>query len=134
MLCTTHPQASGPWSPWSPWSHLDPNDCGSYCIDHTAASDFLFRPQPGEPQRFLPTGTGGVATWYHVVGPGDWPTWGDGDLRMGFTNGPPGGPPGASGYCDQGATYAGSPNETCGGYRNWGRTDLEAWYLVEEGV
>jgi hypothetical protein len=30
---------------------------------------------------------------------------------------------GADGYCDQGATYAGQPNEACGGYTSWVTTE-----------
>ena len=92
--------------------------------------DFLFRLQPGEPQRFLPMGTGSFATQYQVVQRGRWPHWGYDDLYMG-TNGPPGG---AHAFCDQGNTYAGSFNETCGGGGKWGRTGLEAWYPVMKGV
>ena len=76
------------------------------------------------PQRFLPTGTG---TKYQLSGPGWWPAWGSysnvGDLRMG-SNGPPGG---SEGSCQQGHTYAGSRNEICGGFQNWGATQLEIW-------
>ena len=86
--------------------------------------------QPGEPQRFLPSRTGIGATDYQRVIPMWWPTWGYFDLRMGDNDGPPG----LGGACDQGTTYAGSKNEACGAYRTWGRTDLEVWYLVEEGV
>ena len=136
MLCTTHPQASGPWSV-AACCAVSGNDCDSVpgynlsCVDRHAASDFLFRLQPGEPQRFLPKGgTGSDAILYQEVGPEYWPTWGYGyDLSMGCS-----GPPGLGGACDQGTTYAGSKNEACGAYRTWGRTDLEAWYLVEEGV
>ena len=64
-----------------------------------------------------------------------WPSWGYHDLNMGST-----GPPGASGYCDQGATYAGRPNQICGGgwvgpgkcegLGCWGETQLEVWRLA----
>ena len=55
-----------------------------------------------------------------------WPTWGDGgnDLQMGLS-----GPPGHNGDCNQGHTYAGRPNQICGG-DNWGETDLEVWRLA----
>ena len=43
---------------------------------------------------------------------------------MGFS-----GPPGTYGYCDQGYTYAGSPNEAWGGKYTWGPTDVEVWFL-----
>jgi len=41
------------------------------------------------------------------------------------------GPPGNSGYCDQGDTYGGSKNEACGGDQDWGLTDMEVWYIEE---
>ena len=100
--------------------------CTNCCIDHTASSDFLFRLQPGEPERFLPKGgTGGDATSYQWVGPDRWPAWGRSDLGMGWDNGPPGN----HGGCSLGATYAGSGTEACGGYSTWGPTDLEVWFL-----
>ena len=34
---------------------------------------------------------------------------------------------GSNAWCLQGNTYAGSPNEICGGLANWGATQLEAW-------
>ena len=127
MLCITRAQAAGPWSKTACCA-VNGNDCSSnYCVDQTAASDFLFRLQPGEPQRFLPTGTGVDATVYQYVGPGIWPSWGGGDLIMGTD-----GPPGTGGSCHQGDTYAGSYNEVCGGGYNWGHTDLEVWYPVEK--
>jgi hypothetical protein len=67
-------------------------------------------------------------TWYQYAGPSEWPSWGHGyDLNMGNGNGPPG----VNGYCDQGDTYAGSPNEACGGKWNWGPTDLKVWIPVD---
>lgn len=41
--------------------------------------------------------------------------------------------PGDQAYCNQGLTYAvpnasRNQNEACGGYLNWGATDLEVWY------
>jgi len=48
--------------------------------------------------------------------------WGGDDLDMGYD-----GPLGGIGYCHQGTTYAGSPNEICGGEMNWGATQLEVW-------
>ena len=97
---------------------------GPYCYDRTAAEDFLFRLQPGAPERFDPIAGGD--TDYQWVDPSEWPTWGH-DLAMGFGNGAPGQ---NNGYCDQGYTYAGSDNEVCGGSYNWGRTDVEAWHLA----
>ena len=104
------------------------NDCEStYCFDHTSSQDFLFglwmpgREGGGGPQRYLPTG---ADTDYQLVGPGYWPYWGThSDLTMGYS-GPLGG---STGYCNQGSTYAGSRNEICGGYDNWGATQLEVW-------
>ena len=98
-----------------------------HCWDRSASSDFLFRLQPGEPERFPPKGgTGSAATEYQAVAPSYWPVWGYGfDLTMG-DGGPPGGD---GGYCGQGTTYAGSPNEACGGYGTWGPTDVEVWFL-----
>ena len=53
------------------------------------------------------------------------------------------GPPGANGYCDQGATYVGSRNQVCGGGWDaagkceglgcWGETELEVWRLATPG-
>ena len=146
MLCTTCAQAAGPWSKTACCA-VSGNECrdSGTCVDKHAASDFLFRLQPGEPQRFLPTGTGDYTSRYQSVGPDYWPIWGYGDLSMGDA-GPPGG---TYGYCDQGNTYergvrptrydpslgentyVGLPtNEACGGFHNWGRTDLEVWHLA----
>ena len=126
------PQAAGPWGVTACCA-VSANDCShpAYCIDRSASSNFLFRLQPGEPERFLPKGgTGDAATRYQLVWPSWWPTWGGGngynDLGMGYE-----GPPGANGQCDQGTTYAGSPNEACGGNGNWGPTDVEVWFLED---
>jgi hypothetical protein len=116
-------QAARPWH-FTACCAVGANSCyGSLCEDHTAAEDFLFRLQPDAPQRFDPIPGGN--TEYQLVGPGWWPVWGVyGDLTMGY-DGPPGG---ADGYCSQGSTYSGSPNEACGGViGTWGRTDMEAW-------
>ena len=92
------------------------------CYDRTSSSDYLYRLSPGEPERYEPIPGG--RTWYQIVGPTRWPWFGSGyDLFIGYNNGPPG----ANGYCDQGATYRGSPNAACGGKYNWGHTDLEVW-------
>ena len=133
-------QAAGPWSKTACCA-VSANTCfNSYCTDHTASSDFLFRLQPGEPERFLPKGgTGTCAATYQFVIPSDWPMWGcDGDdLRMG-DHGPPGG---SDGFCRQSYTYAGSPNEACGGGptsrggngQTWGPTDVEVWFPKAAG-
>ena len=107
------------------------NDCSDirWCIDQSASDDFLFGLwMPGRaggegPERYLPTGKD---TQYQFVDPDYWPLWGQygSDLNLGSSNGPPGG---SVGCCQQGNTYAGSPNEICGGYHNWGVTQLEVW-------
>ena len=121
-------QAAGSWSKTACCA-VSGNTCYSdSCIDRSASSDFLFRLQPGEPERFLPKGgTGDAATLYQWVTPSYWPSWGyaGDDLCMGY-DGPPGG---TNGQCTQGVTYAGSPNEACGGNGNWGPTDVEVWFL-----
>ena len=43
---------------------------------------------------------------------------------MGYT-----GPLGATGYCYRGSTYATSNSEVCGGFNNWGETEMEVWRL-----
>ena len=122
-------QAAGSWNKTACCAANPPHihgelACGdSYCIDNTASSDFLFRLQPGEPERFLPKG-GTDGTDYQQVDLTQWPRWGLNDLVMGYGNDPPG----SSGQCSQGGTYTGSTNETCGGAFNWGPTDLEVWY------
>ena len=138
MLCITRAQAAGPWSRTACCA-VSGNACRSACCwDHTSASDFLFRLQPGEPQRFLPTGTGSAATFYQYVGPDYWPTWGNGHAIQAIRDTGSSSP--YVGYsiisCNHGDTYAGIPNKACGdgNSQSWGRTDLEVWYLVEEGV
>ena len=42
------------------------------------------------------------------------------------------GPPGASGSCNQGRTYANSRNQVCGGNGNWGETGVETWREADE--
>ncbi len=46
-------------------------------------------------------------------------------LGVGSTSGAPGG---QHGHCNQGTTYRGTAGEICGGYHNWGATDVEVWY------
>ena len=94
-------------------------------FDSTGASNFIFALDPGTATRFGPTG---FDTSYQDAGPTDWPMWGrnGGDLNMGGN-----GPPGYQGHGRfQGTTYAGTPNEICGGDGNWGQTDLEVWRLA----
>ena len=98
-------QAAGSWSKTAccAGSGNDCTSCGKdCCVDRTASSDFLFRLQPGEPERFLPKGgTGDDATKYQYVDPSWWPTWGAAnDLGMG----------------DQ---------------YSWGPTDVEVWFLED---
>ena len=102
-----------------------------YCYSGTSAC-FIFRLGPEEPERFPPTGTD---TGYQSVSRYLWPSWGYHDLYMGST-----GPPGANGYCDQGETFTGRPNQVCGGGWDgagkceglgcWGKTQLEVWRLA----
>ena len=118
-------QADGSWNCF-------PKGPTGYCYRGTSAC-FIFRLGPGEPERFAPTGTD---TGYQSVSRYLWPSWGYRDLYMGST-----GPPGANGFCDQGATYAGRPNQVCGGgwagagkskcegLGCWGETELEVWRL-----
>ena len=125
-LCS---QAEGSWSR-ERCCAVQGNDCGSSdCEDYTSSSDYLYRLSPGEPERYetIPGGD----THYQETRPTYWPTFGyytgNGiDLTIGYNNGPPGG---TDGYCDQGATYRGSTNAACGGYGNWGHTDLEVWFV-----
>jgi len=133
LLCAFSPraQAVGAWSK-DTCCQGSANRCyNAECDDETSSADSIFRLQPGDPERFLPTGTsptGGHPTYQYVKAKG-WPQWGyNYDLNMGDD-----GPPGAgSSRCDQGGTYAGSPNEVCGGgYGTWGKTDLEVWRLVD---
>ena len=88
--------------------------------------DFLFRLGPGAgPVAYRPTGVG---THYQHRGPEDWPHWGylPADLWFGGS--------GALGQryasCNQGHTFAGEPNDACGGNGNWGATEMEVWYRV----
>ena len=119
--------AAKPWN-YTACCAVSENKCypnGGGCYDRSAASDFLFRLQPGKAERFLPIG-GTDNDWYQCshAASNYWPAWGDLDLYMGYD-----GPPGHNGYCQQGHTYAGSLDEACGGEGNWGPTDLEVWFL-----
>jgi hypothetical protein len=124
-IVVSRAQAAGSWNVTA-CCVANPTDCNdNYCHDRTASSDFIFRLQPGEPQQFLPTHSGGTAGFrYQQPGPAYWPMWGDkGDLKIGT------GPLGKNGYCHQGGTYAGSVNATCGGAAgSWGATDMEVWF------
>jgi hypothetical protein len=125
-LCS---QAEGSWSK-ERCCAVQGNECySSYCYDRTSSSDYLYRLSPGEPERYEPI-PGGAAE-YQVVYPTSWPIFGSYhpfgggyDLSIGSY-----GPPGTNGDCYQGFTYRGSPNAACGGYQNWGHTDLEVWFI-----
>ena len=118
-LCS---QAEGSWS-YERCCAVQGNNClSSFCEDHTSSSDYLYRLSPGEPERYETTGDN---AWYQYVYPTRWPIFGYDDLTIGAYNGPPG----TDGYCDQGGTYRGSHNAACGGYHNWGHTDLEVWFI-----
>ena len=117
-------QAAGSWSRDACCAVPD-NDCdrqNNRCIDRASSSGWLFGLLPGPPQRFEPTGNdnGYQVVWGGGRGGGSgWPQWGSGvDLAI---NAP-------YGWCSQGGTYRGKPNEICGGYQNWGATDVEVWY------
>ena len=103
---------------------------GNRNFAHEAAGDFLFRLGPGATLvAYRPTGK---FTDYQYCDPGLWPLWGrgawgiGGDLSFGGS--------GALGQsyaqCYQGNTYAGEPNDACGGDHNWGATEMEVWYRV----
>ena len=122
-LCS---QAEGSWSK-ERCCAVKWNTCASSnCDDETSSSDYLYRLSPGEPERYEPI-PGGDTT-YQYAKPVYWPAFGTGggDLAIGNNNGPPGG---TRACCQQGSTYRGSPNAACGGYGNWGHTDLEAWFI-----
>ena len=120
-LCS---QAEGSWSK-ERCCAVQGNDCYSGgCTDRTSSSDYLYRLSPGEPERYEPIPGG--STEYQKAAPDRWPFFGyHGDLAVGRDNGPPG----ANGYCNQSETYRGSPNAACGGFQNWGHTDLEVWFI-----
>jgi hypothetical protein len=105
----------------------------SYCTysSRTASNNFVFRLSPGEPERFLTNpSTVGHHPWYQYARPDRWPAWGNMDLEFGM-DGPLGGNAGAcSRYNINTHVYTAAPNEVCGGYHNWGSTDLEVWYPV----
>lgn len=98
------------------------NDCRrNTCTDHTSLHDFLFRLEPGGAKRFNPTGSDNV---YQQVGADMWPVFGQGaDLYTGGSHAPGG----IYGHCHQ-MTYAAGNAVICGGYSNWGQTDIEVWH------
>eukprot|EP01045_Picozoa_sp_COSAG04_P019942 COSAG04_NODE_1987_length_5065_cov_8.528393_2_plen_130_part_00 len=108
-----------------PGNDCDNSGCPYFpcsCYDHMSSSDWLFGLWPDPPQRFEPTGNG---TYYQNVQADYWPYWGHGgDLAIGYTSGAPG----VDARCSQGGTYRGTPGEICGGFHNWGATNVEVWY------
>ena len=140
-------QAVGSWSV-EECCKISTNICNRavpYCWDQMSSADFIFGLAPGPPVKFGPTGADRM---FQAVEPGQWPHWGSGeDLFMGGY-GPPGTGAGPNsdqrGYCDQGFTYGGLPNQICGGGPNgtnhqghhggngkvWGTTQLEVLYPV----
>eukprot|EP01043_Picozoa_sp_COSAG02_P058675 COSAG02_NODE_7343_length_3054_cov_1034.035533_5_plen_151_part_00 len=126
-LCS---QAEGSWSK-ERCCAVRGNTCDSgYCYDRISSSDYLYRLSPGEPERYE-TNHPGNTRGYQDVYASNWPSFGgvkqNGpfDLLIGDNNGPPG----LHGHCNQGDTYRGSHNAACGGYHNWGHTDLEVWFI-----
>jgi hypothetical protein len=98
-------------------------------VGGNADGDFLFRLADGSgqsPAVFRPTGTD---TRFQNCDPGWWPRWGSGsDLSFGHSAAS-GSEIGSHGFCKQGNTYSGEPNEACGGHGDWGTTDMEVWFL-----
>lgn len=94
------------------------------------AACFIFGLEPGLPQRFGPKAS--AENKYQSVGPNWWPQWGESgpygqyDLTLGRD-----GSVGNHGCCNQDHTYAGVPNQICGGATNWGQTELEVWRLAD---
>eukprot|EP01052_Picozoa_sp_SAG31_P029471 SAG31_NODE_2932_length_4897_cov_9.890163_1_plen_1249_part_00 len=108
------------------------------CVDQTAAANFIFGLAPGAPERFDYSGTAIGIHRYQQANPAYWPTWGQsGDLWIGRD-----GAPGAMGFCTQGGTYAGAPDQICGGGYDiggggpctglgcWGETRLVVWRIA----
>eukprot|EP01046_Picozoa_sp_COSAG06_P006501 COSAG06_NODE_306_length_17801_cov_6.989210_12_plen_1895_part_00 len=132
----------------------NPPDCGGaggagsgHCWDNTATSNFLFGIVPGPPARYDTTG---MDDDYQYVAFDWWPRWGygsdtggataHGDLNMGGMDAL-----GSTGRCNQGESYAGIPNQICGGDAalgqspygrtlgglSWGETHMEVWPVVD---
>ena len=91
------------------------------CLDRASSSDWLFGLCPGHPQRFEPIDGAGYYQWVRADG---WPCWGRGhDLDFGKELG--------KGSCDQGASFAGTKDQICGGVKSWGEVHLETWFPAE---
>jgi hypothetical protein len=105
------------------------NSCqGTFCTDHTASGDFLFGLGPSPAERFDPTGANTLYQYARIEG--IFPSWGgSGNLQMGSA-----GPPGTNGECAEGATFAGSLNQICGGFHNWGETRLVVFFAPPSPV
>jgi hypothetical protein len=124
-------QAAGSWGKAACCAADRSNYCpGSYCVHKSlaASNDFTFRLSPGTPQRFMRKPSSN--RFYQYAFPGRWPMWGTGDLELGD-----GGVPGTHGRCSRfsppsSGTYTARANEVCGGYEDWGATDLEVWHPV----
>jgi hypothetical protein len=92
-----------------------------FCVDYTHSETFLFRLEPGRPQRYDtvssdPTYEG--YNHYRTLGPAWWPAFGYGyDLTLGNGDG---------GHCDP-QTFSGVQNEICGGNENWRQKVMEVW-------
>eukprot|EP01045_Picozoa_sp_COSAG04_P016343 COSAG04_NODE_1355_length_7112_cov_3.537716_3_plen_130_part_00 len=120
-------QAAGSWS-LDACCAVPGNECHTldgqrYCWDRASSSDWLFGLWPGPPQRFEPTGN---VPDYQTVVEDRWPEWGGNyDLYIGDHSGAPGN---SNAGCGRGGTYRGTDGEICGGYENWGATDVEVWY------
>ena len=113
---------------FAPVSWQAASDSPGYDWAPSGNSSFLFRlagPGGVPPKLYLPTG---MNAHYQRRSSDNWPTWGSGyDLTFGGY-GALGQGDGA--VCVQGYTYAGEPNDACGGHGNWGATEMEVWYRV----
>ena len=104
---------------------IEGNTCyGLDCYDTTATADFLYRLDPGEPERYEAYSGSTNNKAYQYAQPTAWPTFGYGrDNTRGDLNF-------NSDYCNQGTTYRGTLNAACGGAGNWGKTDVVVWTRV----
>ena len=93
-------------------------------------NSFIFGLAPGTPTKFSPSGSGDTCQF---VDPGYWPGWGrnsGGYYDLTFANAPQSLTNAGSGYCNQ-AAFTAATDEICGGYQNWGTTQLEVWRRVQ---
>ena len=95
-----------------------------FCVDKTHSETFLFRLEPGQPQRYGPVSSDPAYDGYNhywTVGPAWWPSFGSGaDLSLANGDG---------GHCDP-TTFAGVQNEICGGHENWKQKVVEVWGIA----